>query len=173
MSMSRDITKILEQIRRPTDVVPLCLRGDLIAEWKRLEQAFRDASTTIDDDVTASGRSATAAKLAREMEALREQMQAATEVFTLQASRRPEWLAMYASHKPDDGDEAGKEAFAVAIVAAAATDPVMTPAQAEELRDELTDGQWEVVVKTVMALNRTSPGVPYSQAAAYQAALPE
>ena len=166
-----DIAEILGQIRRPTATVPLCLRGDLMAVWEQLERDFEAANNSVDDDVTASGRSSRAGKIAREMEDLRREMQAATRVFTLQASRRPEWLRMYNEHRPDDGDDAKKEAFAVAIVAACAADPVMTPAQAEQLRDELTDGQWEDLVRGVMKLNRTSPGVPFSSAAAVEAAL--
>lgn len=167
-----DIEELLGQIRRPTDVVPLCLRGDLMAEWARLEREFRAANSTLDDDVTPAGTSATAVRIARQMEDLRAQMRDATRVFTLQAVRRPEWLKLVAAHSKG-GDEVDEDAFGVAIVAACCVDPPMTVAQAERLRDELTDGQWEALGKTVMALNRTSPGVPYSQAAAVQAALGE
>ncbi|MGI5155829.1 hypothetical protein [Microbispora sp. CA-102843] len=167
-----DIAEILGQIRRPTSTVPLCLRGDLMAVWEQLDREFREANTSVDDEVTASGRSAKAAKLAREMEDLRREMQAATRVFVLQAARRPDWLRMVKEHsRNEDGDDLNQESFSVAIVAACCTDPVMTPAQAEQLKDELTDGQWEELAKAVMRLNRTSPGVPFSTAAAVEAAL--
>ena len=166
-----DINEILGQIRRPTDVVPLCLRGDLIAEWKRLERDFQEANSTVDDEVTASGRSAKAAKVAREMESLRGEMQAATRLFSIQAARRPDWLQLVKANSRGDGDDVDQETFSVAIVAACCTDPAMSPAQAEQLKNEVTDGQWEELAKAVMRLNRTSPGVPYSPAAAVQAAL--
>jgi len=167
-----DIEELLAQIRLPTDVVPLCLRGDLIAEWARLERDFRAANSTLDDEVTPAGVSTRAVAIARQMEGMRAEMQAATRLFSLQAVRRPEWGKLVKAHSkgPDEVDE---DAFSVAIVAACCTDPVMTVAQAERLRDELTDGQWETLGKAVMALNRTSPGVPYSQAAAVQAVVGE
>ena len=166
-----DIEEILADYRPPGGTLPVCLRADLQSEWDRLEREFHRADTEISDDVLPGGSSARAAKIAREMEQVRREMQEGTRVFRLQGVPRPRWHQLVDAHAADGTDGVDEETFGVAIVAACCADPVMSVEQAERLRDAVTDGQWEEIGKEVMRLNRTSPSVPYSAQVAARVAL--
>lgn len=170
-----DITEIISSIKRPERMVPLCLRGDLQSEWDRLEEAFNIADTTISGDVLETGRSAEAARLAQEMELVRHQMMATTVRFTLRALGRKDWKKIAADNPPSDDDLSGldvdEEQFVTDMIAACCIEPTMTRSQAETLRDELTDGQWQSLATAAWELNKNTLVVPFSLAAQTSAAL--
>lgn len=166
------IEDVFAEAQLPRRSVPLCLRGDLVAEWQDLERRFKQANSAADEDTLASKNSAEAVDLARQMADLEEQMRAATRVFRLQAKPRNEWRELLNQHPPREGNEQdaqtdfNRETFPIAAVAACCIMPKMTVAQAERLVEEkLSDGQWNELFAHVWAMHAGSVDVPFSLAA--------
>lgn len=167
------IDEILAAIHRPEKTVPICLRGDLHAVFEQLERDFIKADTAITDDVTTTGASAEAVKLGQRMEEIRGEMRDATEIFTLRALPRTEWVALAQAHPQRPGIDTGdvnEETFTLALVAACCIDPEMTVEQALLLHGELSEGQWMSLASAAWNLNREVQDVPFSLAASSRAA---
>jgi hypothetical protein len=166
------IDDVFADARLPTRSVPLCLRGDLIAEWQDLDRRFKQAEQAADEDTLASKNSAEAIELSKQMEDLEEQMRAATRTFRLQGLPGSEWRDLLNAHPPREGDEKdaqvefNRKTFGVAALAACCVMPKMTVAQAEKLIDgPLTDGQWNTLFAQVYQMHTGTVDVPFSFAA--------
>lgn len=167
------IEDVFADAQLPKRSVPMCLRGDLVAEWQDLERRFKQANQAAnEEDTLASANSAEAIELARQMADLEEQMRAATRVFRLQGLPRSKWRELLNAHPPREGDEQdaqtefNRETFPIAAVAACCVVPKMTVAQAERLVDEkLVDGQWNTLFAHVYQMHAGTVDVPFSLAA--------
>ena len=165
---------VKKNAKLPEKTVPLCLAGDLQAEFEELERQLQIERTRPDKQgatMASTGRSRAETELAQQIEALRERMQAATTVFRLRALPKKRWSDMIAQHKPRPEDkEAGLDhngqTLPVAVVAACCIDPQMSIPEVEELVDEiLTQGQWDDLYLTAFMLNRRNVDVPFSASA--------
>lgn len=121
--MGQSVKDLIRQARRPERTYELCLRGDLQAEWEALDRRLAEitrqgpASLEGDDRV----------KIARRMEELRTQMEAAQLTLTVRALRPDEFRDLEAQHPPhkeprktpkkpaDDADDAAVEAYEQAV----------------------------------------------------------
>lgn len=162
------IDDVFADARLPRREVPLCLRGDLVADWQDLERRFKEANNAPDDDTLASAPAAEAVDLARQMRDLEGQMRQATRVFQVKGLPRSEWRELLKQHPPreEDQTEFHPETFPVAALVACAVVPKMTLAQAEKLVDEkLTDGQWNELFSHIWVMNAGRVEVPFSLAA--------
>lgn len=170
-----DFKALLAGARLPERTVPICLRGDLTAEFEELERQLADAQRTsaasMEDTATAGG-------IAERMEELRQEMKAHTYPFRLRAMTRPAWRAFIADHPPRKDDETGElderdryvginsETFYPALVRTSVVDPVMTDDEWRLLLDEaLTDRQFDALSNAAWELNRRDVDVPFSLAA--------
>ncbi|MGH3375981.1 MAG: hypothetical protein ACRDP6_14680 [Actinoallomurus sp.] len=163
---------VLADAKLPTRSVPICLRGDLIAEWQDLERQFKQANQVADEDTLASKNSTEALQLAQQMEDLEEQMRAATRMFRLQGLLGSDWRKLLKAHPPREGDEQdaqvefNRETFGIAALAACSVMPKMTVAQAAKLVDgPLTDGQWNTLFGSIWQMHATAVDIPFSLAA--------
>lgn len=166
------IEDVFADAKLPTRSVPLCLRGDLVSEWQDLERRFKSANQAADEDTLASKNSAEAIELARQMEALEEQMRASTRTFRLQGLPGSKWRDLLRAHPPREGDEGdaqvefNRDTFGVAALAACCAMPKMTPGQAAKLVDKtLTDGQWGTLFAHIWQMHTSAVDVPFSLAA--------
>lgn len=165
------IEDVFADAKLPRRAVPICLRGDLVAEWQDLERRFKQAQATADDDTLASKNSAEAIELAQQMADLEKQMRAATRTFRLQGLPRSKWRELLKAHPPredspeDQQAEFNRDTFGVAALAACCTMPTITPAQAEKLVDVLTDGQWTELFAHIWTMNTGRVEIPFSLAA--------
>lgn len=162
----------LDNARPPERTVSLCLRGDLVAEFERLEAEHTKAVQRVDDSLDAPS----ALAIAMQMEALRGEMQAATRVFTARALvPRAKYTDLILAHPPRL-DEEGKpvrtdaegfnaETFYPALMRACVVDPVMTPQRWEKLDAVLSDRQFDELAIACVAVNRGTIAVPFSPAA--------
>jgi len=167
--MTVDVAAILAQARRPERTLPLCLRGDLVAQWEALE---RDLEATPEaTSLAGDGRQA----IAQQMQDLQEEMAASTVVFTVRALPRRRWTALVAEHPPrrDDDDVVvlsdrigvNADTFAEVIIKECVVDPVLEPAQLATLMDEvLSSSQYDSLFDAAWGVNRRDVDVPFSRA---------
>ncbi|MFC6080915.1 hypothetical protein [Sphaerisporangium aureirubrum] len=162
------VEDILGQLKRPEKSVPLCLRADLQAEFDELERKLRAAQQAPDSDSLA-GSGSVARQIAQDIEALRAKMRKHIVDIRLRALTRKEWSDLIKRHPPRKGHSddvnVNGETFGIAALAECAQSPKMTEAQAGELVDAMTHGQWETLYNAVLSLNAGSVDVPFSVAA--------
>ena len=97
----KDVKKLIRESRLPEETVPICLRGDLVAQFERLERELERAQQKPSDSLAGSGARA----IAERMEAVREQMAAATVEFVLRAMPDDQWYDFRDGHPPRDGED--------------------------------------------------------------------
>lgn len=163
-----DIESILDQVEAPQTSVTLCLKGNLRAEYERLEAHLEGLAT---DPVNLAGEGP-ATEVARQLEDLREQMLAHERTFTLRAvTPSGAWRKLAGKRPvktPDLDDEQYGESYhgwLCEVVAASAANPAMTPAQVTRLADKLSNGQWAKLANAAWSVNDDSRGIPFSAAA--------
>ena len=159
-----DIDAWLSNGKRPEADVPICLVGDLAAQYQakaeELVEAAADPGRSIEDT--------RALELGRELEALREKMEGATRTFHLRAMAPDDYLDLQVKHPPRDGNEVdqrlgcNRATFLPALVKACTVDPVLTDEQWEALLGKLSSRQWDELWVTAQQLNREDVRPPKS-----------
>ena len=150
----------------PTKSVPLCLRGDLQAEYEELEREQKILKDGQKRGGTRSGSSQELKDLDEKMAVLRNEMQESTRVFTLRGLPKKRFSDLKASKPlPDEDKAAGVdyngEEFPVILVQASLIDPALTIPEVEDLVDTtFTQGQWDLLFWQAMYLNRGTIDVP-------------
>ncbi|MCX5066901.1 hypothetical protein OOJ91_13700 [Micromonospora lupini] len=170
-----DFKTLLAGARLPEATVPVCLRGDLTAEFedleRQLDQAQRETTASLEDVTAAAG-------IAERMEQVRQDMLQHTYQFRLRAMPRPAWRAFIAQHPPRKDDESGAiveqdrgvgvntETFFDELVRRSVVDPELTEDEWKLLLDQaLTDRQFDTLANAAWGLNRRDIDVPFSLAA--------
>lgn len=162
------IDGLLEDAALPERTVPICLRGDLQAEFEDLERQLAAAQRDPGDSLAGNPD---VPRVAARLEGLTGQMAAATVAFTLRAMPRPEWRKFLAKHAPRDGvaeDQAlgvNNDTFWDALIRRSVIDPVLTDARWAKLEPVLTSGQYDQLSETAWGLNRRDVVPPRSYAA--------
>lgn len=164
---------LLAAAKLPERTVPICLRGDLVAEFEDLERQLEEALRTPANSAEGDGSTA----IAERMEQLRAEMRDHTYPFRLRAMKRPRWHAFCAEHPPRKGDDGeidpmdrvrlvNVETFYPALVRQSVVDPVLEDAEWTLLLDEaLTDHQFGELAQAAWDLNREDVDIPFSRAA--------
>jgi hypothetical protein len=168
------LDNLLDQGKRLEKRVPICTRGDLVAEFERLEDAL---AQQIEADKTADSldKGAQARQLAEQIEALREQMRGATIWFTLRALHKDRFRQLIDEHPPrkdEDGevlaaDRSGvnEATFWTPLVRECTVVPAMTPARWGKLDAILSNRQFQALTNAAWNVNRDDVDVPFSRAA--------
>jgi hypothetical protein len=173
--MTADFKTLLADAALPERTVPLCLRGDLVAEHEELDRRLEEANRRPADSLEGNG----AGDLVDQIEALQARMQASTVVFRLRALPKPAWRALIAAHPPrrdTDGNPLQEDAaiglnmetFFDAITRACLVYPVIddeTWAMMAGPAGKLTDRQLGQLSDAAWAVNRGEIDVPFSHAA--------
>lgn len=153
-----------------TKAVPLCLAGELQAEWEDLDRRRKAIKAgPASDSLAGAGGEARAVE--ERMDAIREEMDKATVTFRVKGLPKRRWSNLAAEHPPrpedkEEGLDYNAETFPLAALVACCVDPVMTLKQAERLVDEvLTQGQWDGLWVAVMLANTRRVDVPKSVSA--------
>ncbi|MGW5556849.1 hypothetical protein ACWER9_06455 [Micromonospora sp. NPDC003944] len=170
-----DFQILLAGARLPEATVPVCLRGDLTAEFedleRQLDQAQRETLASLEDQSSANG-------IAERMEHVRQEMLQHTYQFRLRAMPRPAWRSFIAEHPPRKDTESGAvveqdrgvgvntETFFDELVRRSVVDPQLTDDEWKLLLDQaLTDRQFDTLSSAAWGLNRRDVDVPFSLAA--------
>jgi hypothetical protein len=174
-----DAKKLIhEQARLPEETVPICLRGDLVAQFEKLERDLDKAQRKSANSLAGAGTR----QLAQEIEALREEMEASTVVFHMRGMPDKRWQALTAQHPPrrtEDGDVhdrdkllgVNSETFFPALVKASTFEPELDAEDWAVLLGEgeeegkLTHRQKDQLHTAAWRLNRRDVDIPFSYAA--------
>jgi hypothetical protein len=149
----------------PERSAELCLRGDLVAKTQDLLRQLKDAQ---DREKTGSLDGGESLVLAREIDALRKEMQEHSITFVFRGLPRPQWTKLTTEHPPRDGDEhdrllgLNRETFYEAMVRASLAEPVLDEADWAALEPVLSDGQFQALANAAWAVNARDVDVPFS-----------
>lgn len=164
-----DINEALAGAKLPEKTVPICLRGDLQADFEQLEKRLDEAMRGRGDSLAAGS---TVNQLAEQIESLRAEMEAQTVVFRMRAVPRRQWTALVAAHPPRDDNNVDRSlsvnesTFTAALIEACTVDPTLTSEQWTTLLDEqLTEFQYNKLFNAAWSLNARDVDVPFSHAA--------
>lgn len=163
-----DLDTALDAAKSPATTVPVCLRGDLQADFEDLERRLEIVTKNSPDSLAGNPE---ARELAEQIEALRGEMESATVPIRVEALARPKWLAMVAKYPVREDNEVD-DTFGFAtdemwpeLVRASITPHVSDETWAK-LDSKLTAGQMEALGLAAAALNRRGKvSIPKSSAA--------
>lgn len=171
-----DVDAILTGARLPEDRVPICTRGDLVVEWRRLgrELAEMKVKASADPRLTGGG----VAGIVERMEALRAEVEASTVEFVLRALPRKRWAELADAHPPRKVDGkvhpddvamgVNRETFLPALVRASTVEPTLRDETWAQLLDPeeglLGEQQWRQLWRACWNLNMAEVDVPFSVA---------
>jgi hypothetical protein len=183
------IKEKIKKASRPERTVPVCLNGQLVAEFeaaeRRLQEAIRRPAV---DSLDAGGETR---ELAEQVEALREQMLDGVVEFRLRAMPRKRWRAFISEHPPREDDDGVVDArdrnigvnvdtFYPALIRTSTVEPELDDedwlellggerklpdGQVEEVEGVLTSRQFDELAGAAWDLNRDTVDVPFSRAA--------
>ncbi|GAA0853490.1 hypothetical protein ACFQVD_26455 [Streptosporangium amethystogenes subsp. fukuiense] len=164
------IADIIGQVKRPEKTVPICLAGDMQAEFEDLERDLAIARDKPAEGTLAGGSNPIATTIAQKIVELRERMREHTTVFRFRGLPRRAWSDLVAECPPAEGaEESGAdvdwETFAVALVATCAVEPQMSVDEAGQLAEVLTQAQWDSLFTAAYSVNKRDVDVPFSYAA--------
>lgn len=155
-----DVAALIAGIKAPERAVPICMRGDLQADYEVLEHDLASALVAEAGDRMGDGPEVADCKA--RMAALGEEIKAATLIFRMRGLSQPEHIAIEEAHPARDGNEKDRErgfnieAVESAITRAACVFPPLTPEQ------------WDVIDATFTVWQKSQLA-----GAAYSAALRE
>lgn len=167
-------------VKRPEQVVSLCLDGGLVAEHDRLQEKIEEAGKK----ATADRRLSTAnpvIELNRKLGELYEAQKAASVHFTLRGLRRDVWDGLKTANPMRDDsivdERYGYNVDAIIDAAMSTEGTIASVVDAEgkpvefshedwvRFSADLTRGQWASFQVPVLELNGSVPSIPFSHAA--------
>jgi hypothetical protein len=189
----KDVKAMLKAAKLPEDSVPICLRGDLQAQFEQAERELAEAEARrkANDSLAGDG----SREIAERIESLREQMHENTVDFVFRALHRHAWKALRDRHPPrckEDGSPDERDMFVGVnldtifdeLIRSCLVEPVLDEedwrvllgdsdeqrarreAGGEPVEDgTLTDRQWNQLADAAWTLNRGEVSVPFSRAA--------
>jgi hypothetical protein len=182
-----DIKALIRGSKRATKTVPICMRGDLVAEFEALEADLTKVAANVVDS-RLNGAKAQGRKLAEQMAVLQEEMRGSTVPFILRALGRSRWAALLAEHPPRMGadgkvladDTGGFNAATLwtPLIRASVISPLlddddwavllMTNEDGTDGDDNgggLSNGQFDALGTAAWRLNQSLVDIPFSRAA--------
>lgn len=163
--------------KRPQATESLCVRGDLMSEYVKADEALRLALGAAPTSLAGHDEDEIRA-LAQRVEDLRSEMLDYTIEVLFVALPQTRWNELKAEHPPRVGDDGGVHDddraygvdvttfFPAALVACTAEPADLTADMWKELLDDkLSDGQISNACMSVWLLNRSTVNVPFSHAA--------
>lgn len=167
--MALDIDEVIAGAKLPERTLPLCLRGDLQAEWEDLERKLTAEQDSTDDESLAGNPKVR--ELADRMAAIGQEMADHEVVFRVRGLNAKAYSDLISKHRlPEDRREESPDGldwttYPAGLIAACAIDPVMTVEQAGKLSEAISDRQWDDLFQVAMAVNRSQVNIPFSLSA--------
>lgn len=157
-----DFHEVMSAASRREETVEVCVDGALNSTFEALERQlrgmdFRPSSLDSEDPRV---------EIAKEMEAVREQMRAHTFAFTFRGLPAKEWSDLLAAHPGREGvAEAWNQlTLPPELISRCAIDPTMTVDQVNELFQILNEGQRNLLFAGAWSANHGGD-VPFSRTA--------
>jgi hypothetical protein len=158
-----EFADLLAMATAPTRTVRICVRGDLGEQIDGLRAEWR-AVVADQDGIAPSDR---ARDLWDQLAELEAEADDATVEFTVRALSSKQWRRLVAEHPPPADNPEGwrwdLDTFVPAALAACIVEPwTLTVDQADELVDRMSNGQFEKLFGTVLAVNSGDDLIPKS-----------
>lgn len=162
-----DIAEVLKKAKPPERTVELYLDADLAAQHDDLSRQLAEAQQAEAGATRKMGDVPLSRQLAERIQGLQEEMKASAVTFRmrgLSAYKRDEWES---AHPPREGkDERFNLITGLApLIAACCVDPQMTVEQAQELIENLGEGQTDQLFRAAWEATFGGGLVPFSVAA--------
>lgn len=170
--MTADYKAMRKAARLPERTVPICFRGDLIADYEALDRELTKLKKNAGDSLDSG-----AGAVLEQMDAVEAEMAENTYLVRLRAMTFADYNALVAKHPPrrdddgqivDDDKDLGVDVagFWAPFIRASIIDPPLpTEADWEEFVAGITDYQYGLLGNTAFSLNRGSVDIPFSLAA--------
>lgn len=158
-----DFAEVMSAASPREETVEVCVDGALNSTFETLDRRLRELSGFKPESLDSEDPRI---EIAKQMEAVREQMQAHSFVFTMRALPALRWSDLLASHPSREGvaENWNQVTLPSALIAACCTDPVMTEQQVDELFGVLNEGQRNLLFSAAWAANMGGD-VPFSRTA--------
>jgi hypothetical protein len=162
-----DLDTALANAKLPERTIPLCLRGDLQAEFEDLDRELVDEQAKPNDSLAGNPR---IIELTEQLDRLREQMKDSTVVLRVRALSNRAWLALVNEHEPREGNHVDAaygfnlETLAPVLVRRCLV-PKVEDDQWERLYAVLSNGQFEQLFLAAHGATRGKVDIPKSFAA--------
>lgn len=162
---------------------PICGRGDLAAEFDRVEDELRQAAKKPKNSLAGTGL----APLMERLDQIQDEMREFTYPFKLRALKtrhapgdddsRPTWDELAKQHPPREKEDGSlvtedlmagglnRETFLEPLLRFTIVDPVMSDEQFEEFIAGLSDGQYEQLAQAAWDCNQGQVDIPFSRVA--------
>lgn len=166
---AKSVDALIAAASLPERTVSHCVRGDLVAEFERLERELTAEKSKDNNDRLTAG--AKAREIAQRMEKLRADMQESVIEFTLRALPRRDFQKFLVEHAPREGNSQDRmlgynsETLTEDLVRASIVSPELTDEQWGTVSDRMTAAQWQEFVTVANALNMEGVSVPFSLSA--------
>jgi hypothetical protein len=148
-----DIGTVLGALTPRETTVRVCVSGEAAAGLERAIEVARSARRGKEDTTDADAT----------VDAARETVAASTFGFTFRAISAKDRSDLVAAHpSPDKGQAWDMDTLPPALVAASCTDPVMSPEQAAELMNGLSEGDRAELFNAAWSVNYDRLPVPFS-----------
>ena len=163
---------IKARIRRPEKTVPLCLAGDLQAEFEQLERDLVRARDKAPSGTLAGGSGVEVTAIARRIQDLQEEMREHTEIFKFRGLTRRVYSDLVKANPPtpeqleeNPNVDVDWDRFGIALIAACCISHEMTAEEVGDLVDELTAAQYGELYTAAQAVNVVGLDIPNSYTA--------
>lgn len=169
---TKNFKAMLAEARLPERTVPVCFRGDLVAEFQQLEHELEQVRKANPDSLDSG-----VGELLERMEAIQAEMRENTYDVRLRAMPGPRYRALVAEHPPrrdDNGKIVEDDAdfglnvvtFWPPFIRGSIIDPELaTNADWEDFVEGITDYQYGELGNAAFMLNRSGVDIPFSLAA--------
>lgn len=154
----------MQQAQRAEKSVEVCLRGDLQAEWERLDKQLRDLHKQPRESLADDGGAA----IVEQMNAIAAEMRGAMVTLRFRALPRREWFKLLTEHPPRDDNKFDKalglnqDSFFDDVVPKSLIDPQMAKDELAEFLDLLSGAQYQAITNAVWEINASEVSVPFS-----------
>ena len=161
--------ELLARIRPtlPEEATEICLRPDLMDEYREAESALTEALANR-SNARLADKPVDKSVAAQRVKDLEEQIQAASVTFRFRAIPKDEFRALCDDHPPRKGNELdtymgyNRDAVLDAAVRACMIDPVFDDASWAEFVAVVNGGEWEELRRVVNSVNRGVHDAPKS-----------
>lgn len=162
---AEDVAALIAGIKPPERAVPICMRGDLQADYEVLQQELVTALAGANED--RMGEDPAVSEVRARIVALAEEIKAATLVFRMRGIPQPAHLALEESHPAREGNARDKErgfnveAVEQALIRASCVWPELTPEQWDVLDASFTVWQKSMLAGAAYSASLREPSVSF------------
>lgn len=162
----KTLAEMLKTAQRPTELVPVCLRADVLAEIRQLEIMITERADADNEDarLASSGDGPTAVEMAEQIRELEKIAEENTVYFTMQAVDSDRWNTAMDEFTTGEGQD--KVVDVNTAIKSLLFESILSPAVAENdvaaMLKLLSDGQWGKIALSIQQLNRQVVSVPKS-----------